>query len=29
MVGVHHRELRSTTERLSELLGIPLDNLTA
>jgi epoxide hydrolase-like predicted phosphatase len=29
MVGVHHREMRSTTERLSELLGIPLDNLTA
>jgi epoxide hydrolase-like predicted phosphatase len=29
MVGVHHRELRSTTERLSELLGIPLGSRTA
>jgi putative hydrolase of the HAD superfamily len=29
MVGVHHRELRSTTVRLSELLGIPLGSLTA
>jgi putative hydrolase of the HAD superfamily len=27
MVGVHHSELRSTTQRLSELLGIPLDDL--
>ncbi len=27
MVGVHHSELRSTTQRLSDLLGIPLDNL--
>ena len=24
IAGVHHRELRSTTQRLSELLGIPL-----
>jgi putative hydrolase of the HAD superfamily len=29
MVGVHHSELRSTTQRLSELLGIPLDSLPA
>jgi putative hydrolase of the HAD superfamily len=29
MIGVHHNELQSTTERLSELLGIPLDGLTA
>ena len=29
MVGVHHRGLRSTTQRLSELLGIPLDGLPA
>jgi putative hydrolase of the HAD superfamily len=27
MLGVHHSGLRSTTQRLSELLGIPLDNL--
>jgi len=24
MAGVHHRDLDSTTRRLSELLGIPL-----
>jgi putative hydrolase of the HAD superfamily len=29
MVGVHHRGLHSTTRRLSELLGIPLDGLPA
>jgi len=29
MLGVHHSGLRSTTERLSELLGIPLDSLMA
>ena len=29
MLGVHHSELRSTTQRLSELLGIPLDSLPA
>jgi putative hydrolase of the HAD superfamily len=29
MTGVHHRGLRSTTQRLSDLLGIPPDSLPA
>jgi putative hydrolase of the HAD superfamily len=29
MAGVRHSELRSTARRLSELLGVPLDRLTA
>jgi putative hydrolase of the HAD superfamily len=29
MLGVHHSELGATTQRLSDLLGIPLDSLTA
>jgi putative hydrolase of the HAD superfamily len=27
ITGVHHSELRSTTQRLSELLEIPLEDL--
>ena len=29
MTGIHHRELSGTIARLSELLGVPADTLTA